>query len=373
MVLSGSLTDSTSRALADYRVVARGRLDPQGPMTEVSTVDYAATGTFQLVVADGVIEPIAIWAQPFDTTRPTLALYGLSASSSSHLIVEPPNVGDSVTIAMTVEGLGADGELKRVSGARVSVTGTYAPQLSGGPRAVVAADATTGSDGTVRLTLRNGATFADSYKLRVVPPANSEWGAVYEESLPLDRSVPKRLPRRIAMRGRIIDRDGRPVGKMAVTARPSQRFVWSLDSAARDFAAQIPAASTVTTNAGDFVVWVDPYLADVWARYDIEFEAPKSIEIASWVYPDIEIPRAQQTAFSIGDVLVPDSALVRATLVDMNGLPVAGGEVAIYQVITDTSLCDFVLFPPSNCTIPARRLATAVSDSSAVAALAVPR
>lgn len=372
-VLSGNLTDAASNPLINYRVVARGRLDPEGPTTDVSTIEYSTTGAFSLVVADGAVGPLAIVAQPYDATAPTLSLYGLGTASSSHTLVEPQNVGDQVTVPLAIEGLGADGEVKRVSGARVAASSAYAPQLGGGFQAVVAADATTGANGTVQLTLRSGATFADSYRLRVVPPASSEWGAVYDEPLPLDRFTPVRLPRRIAMRGRVIDRDGRRIGNIAVTARPSQRFIWSIDSAARDFVAEIPAASTVTTHAGDFVLWVDPYLAGTWARYDIEFEVQKDSDIANWVYPDIEVPRMQQTAVSIGDVLVPDSALLRGTLTDLSDLPVAGGEVAIYLVMTDTSLCSFVLYPPTNCTIAARRMAAAVSDPQAIATLALPR
>lgn len=372
-VLSGSLTDATARALINYRVVALGRLEPNGTTTEVSTVDYTTTGAFEVVVADGAVGPLTLQAQPFDSAQPTLYLYGLETNSSSHSLVEPPNLGSKVQIALAVEGLGADGEVKRVSGARVTVAGTYAPQLGGGFQAVVAGEATTGSDGAAPLTLLGGTTFADSYKLRVVPPANSELGVVYDETFRLDRTTPVRLPRRIAMRGRVIDGDGHPVGKISVTARPSQRFLWSLDSAASDFAAHVPAASTVTTNAGDFVLWVDPYLAGAWARYDLEFEAQKSVDIASWVRADVEIPRLQQTTVSVGDVPVPGSAFLRATLVDLSNQPVAGGEIEIYQVVTDTSLCGLVLFPPADCTASARRLAAAVSDSNAVVEFALPR
>lgn len=372
-VLSGTLTDAMARPLINYRVVALGRLEPNGTTTEVSTVDYSTTGTFALTVADGAVGPLAIQARPFDSTQPTLHLYGLEAKSSSHTLVEPPNLGGALDMALAVEGLGADGEVKRVGGARVTVTGTYAPQLGGGLQAVVSSEATTGSDGTARLMLLSGASFASSYKLRVVPPANSELGVVYDEMFRLDRTTPVRLPRRIAMRGRVVNGDGEAVGKISVTARPSQRFLWSLDSTASDFAAHVPAASTVTTNAGDFVLWVDPYLAGAWARYDLEFEAQKSVDIASWVRADIEIPRLQQTTVSVGDVAVPGSAFLRATLTDPLNQPVAGGEIGIYLIVTDTSLCDLVLFPPADCTLPARRLATAVSDPNAVVELALPR
>ncbi len=373
VVLSGTLSDAASQALGNYRVVALGRLDSGGPLTEVSTVDYSTTGVFSVIVADGALEPLAIEARPYDATLPKLYLYGLAARSASYAIAQPPGLGSPVAVSFGVEGLSGDGQVKSVGGAHVSVSGVYAQPVGNEMRAVVAVDATSSSDGAVQLSLLNGAAFANSYKMRVIPPAGSELGVIYDEVLSLSRGTPVRLPRRVAMRGRVVDGTGQPVSKISVTARPSLRFMWSLDEAARNFVAEIPPASAVTGNAGDFVLWVDSYIAATWARYDLEFEAPSGSDAANWVRSDVEVPRTQQTAVAMGDVVMPDSALLRGTLTDSGEQPVVGGDLAIYQIPVDSSLCQLVLFPPSNCEIPARRLGKGTSDPRGIAKLALPR
>ena len=373
VVISGTVTTAAAQALRDYRVVALGRLEPNGPVTEVSTIDYSGTGAFSLVVADGAIEPLAIEARPYDAKLPKLYLYGVAARSSSYAIVQPQNLGSSVSVSFAVEGLSGDGQVKSVSGAHVTATGVYTQPIGGESRAIVAADATSSFDGAVQMALLNGAAFASSYKLRVVPPAGSELGVIYDEVLALDRTAPVRLPRRVAMRGRVVDSQGNPVGKISVTARPSLRFLWSLDEVARAFVAEIPAATTVTSNAGDFVVWVDSYIAATWARYDLEFEAPSGSNMANWVLGDVEVPRIQQTAVALGDVAMPDAALLRATLTDSNNRPVVDGDLEIYAIPVDDSLCQWVLFPPSNCAMTARRLAKGTSDPQGTAKIALPR
>lgn len=372
-VLSGNLTDAGSHTLTNYRVVALGRLDPNGPVTEVSTVDYSSTGAFSLVIADGAIAPLTIEAQPYDPTLPTLYVDGLDTQSSSHTIVQPANLGNTVALALAIEGLSGDGQVKPVSGAHVTATSLYAQPFGGALRAISAADATTGPDGAIQIELRDGTAFASSYKLRVVPPAGSELGVVYDDALRLDRTATVRLPRRVAMRGRVVEGGGRPVGQMSVTARPSLRFLWSLDDAARSFVAAIPVASAVTTKDGDFVLWVDPYIAGTWGRYDLEFDAPSGSEVASWVRPDVEVPRMQQTSVAVGDVVIPESALIRGILTDSHKAAAVGADLAIYQIPIDNSLCQLVLFPPAICTIAARRLAKGTSDPGGVVRLALPR
>jgi hypothetical protein len=376
-VLSGSLTDGATHALTKYRVVALGRLDTSGPVTEVSTVDYTANGQFALTVADGAIGPITIEARPYDANvvAPTLYMPGLDNVSSVHTLAQPPYLGAKMAVTIAIEGLGGDGAVKPVSGAHVTLTGTYEPEVGTGvgTRAVLSVDTTTGDDGLAHLTVLDGIAFATTYKLRVVPTSGSELGVIYDQDFTLGKTDPIRLPARVALRGRVVDRKGVPTGKISVTARPSLRFTWSLDPLAQEFVGEVPAPTTVSTDAGDFVVWVDPYVATVWGHYDLAFAAPKGIDAASWTHTDIEIPRMLQTAVSVGDETIPDTAFMHGKITDALNVPVNGGELRIFRVSADDSLCGVVPYEPAGCVIPAQLLGNGASDNNGVVKLALPR
>ena len=117
----------------------------------------------------------------------------------------------------------------------------------------------------------------------------------------------------------------------------------------------------------------DPYVATVWAHYDLAFAAPKGTDAASWTHADIEIPRVIQTKFSIGDETIPDTAFMHGEITDTLGSPVNGGELRIFRVITDDSLCGVVPYEPDGCVIPAQLLGNGASDTHGVVKLALPR
>ena len=68
-----------------------------------------------------------------------------------------------------------------------------------------------------------------------------------------------------------------------MTARPSLRFMWSLDAATRrrSLTDDPGGDHDRRTDDGDFVVWVDPYVGDIWGYYDLAFEPPTTSERAA--------------------------------------------------------------------------------------------
>jgi hypothetical protein len=60
-------------------------------------------------------------------------------------------------------------------------------------------------------------------------------------------------------------------------------------------------------------------------------------------------------------------------LADSTNLHVGGGELRIFQLATDTSLCTEVPYPPDGCVIPAQLLGHAASDDEGTLTLALPR
>src|SRR4029079_8078166 len=116
----------------------------------------------------------------------------------------------------------------------------------------------------VVLNWPDGTGIAGSYRLSIIPPASSPLGALFDQKVTLGQPAAMRLPPRLALHGKIVDNDGKPLTNVAVTARPSLRFLWTLDTAPQVFVAAIPAATAVTSfETGEFVVWVDANVATV--------------------------------------------------------------------------------------------------------------
>jgi hypothetical protein len=388
-VISGLLTDGANHPLSKYRVVARGKLSATAAQSEVSSVDYTTDGTFALTLADNAVGPISIVATPYDinVVATTLTLGGLEPKNAMRTLAAPANTGNKLVVSIPIEGLADDGAVKPVAGAHVIVTAEYDPPLSDSAIAVLSVEATTDDGGIAAFQLLDGMTLASSYKLSVIPPVTSSLctgaqaclGAVFDTAVDLSTLAanvlpPVRLPPRVALRGRVVAADGTPAGKLAVTAHPSLRFTWSEQDAAAAFLAEIPAPTGVTADAGDFVVYVDLAIDGVWGHYDLTFDAPAGTTVASFTLPDVELPRVGTlTTLSLPDTELPNTARLHGTLVDPNHFAVSGGELRIFQIASDTSLCGQVLYPPSNCVIPAQLIGHAASDDTGVLDLALPR
>jgi len=379
-VLSGQLTDSGGHPLVKYRVVARGRLAPGGSITDVSTVSYTTTGAYSLMLSDAAIAPIAIVATPYDpnVTAPTLTLPGLDARSATHTLAQPANLGNVDMISIPITGLSGNGAIIPVAGAHVTVTGSYTAPIMGGANATLFAETTTGETGLAILKLLDGSTLSASYTLNVVPPASSELGVVYGQALPIDTIAGVRLPQRLALRGHVVDSNGKPVGNLSVSARPSLRFSWSAPPELATFIAEIPTPIAVTDHAGDYVIYVDPsvdlFPDTLWAHYDLEFDAPAGTSIASWTLPDLEIPRDPTlSTLDVPVATLPDTSYLHGQLADPNHLRVSDGELRIFSISTNSTLCSEVMYPPPGCMVPAQLAGRAASGDDGTVKLALPR
>ena len=89
------------------------------------------------------------------------------------------------------------------------------------------------------LDLIDGAAILDSYRLSIVPPASARLGVLFDQKLVLASGPPLRLPARVLVRGTILNSDGKPLGNVAVTARPSLRFLWTLEAIPQAFVSSI--------------------------------------------------------------------------------------------------------------------------------------
>ena len=376
-VISGSLTDGNGHALQNYRVAAVGRWDPAEAPLEVSTVDYTANGTFSITLSQGITGNVEVVATPYDTNvvLPTLHLSNLAPQSTQKLLASPPSLGNPVDVMIPITGYSSSGQDSPIAGARVIVRSTYNPSLAGGASAVISSDVMTGNDGVAKLTLLDGNAFAGNYVVSVIPPVGSNLGVIFDAAWSLDMSGAKiRLSPRVALRGTLLDKAGRPIAGASVTARPSLRFQWSLIGGEQDFLNQIPAPTAVTTDSGDFVVWVDPFIDMTWGTYDLDIEPASGDEVPSWTIAGIDIPRdATQTAVTLGPVVVPDAANIHGHLVDPAQNPVDGGELRVFSLTADTSACDLSPYHPAPCVIPAPLVGHGTSDMTGTVRLTLPR
>ncbi|NVB78135.1 MAG: hypothetical protein HOV81_07060 [Kofleriaceae bacterium] len=375
VTISGTLKDSLGTALVGYRVVALGKIDAQSAQTEVSTVDYVTNGQYTITLADSVVGQIEIAATPYEdnVVAPSLHLTNMSPTPGARPLAQPSGLGNSVKVKLLVKGLAGDGMVKPVTGARVIVTGTVDAAFTGAAGAELTSEAITGDDGYATLSLLDGVALVPTYKLRIVPPASSNLGAVYDAPFALT-TTDVQLPSRVAISGKVVDFAGTPLRDVTVTARRSQRFLWTLRPEAQDFLDEIPAATTITQANGIFVVWVDPALDDAWGRYDVTFETPKGSTAPTWQILDLEIPRvSSQATINLDSVTMPDAAYLHGRIVDPHGEPVEGSSLRIFQIPPPTTLCTDLTHAPDVCELDAQVAGTGESDGDGIVRLDVAR
>ena len=373
--ITGTLTNAASQTLTNYRVVAMGHWVASDPVTEVSTVDYTTDGHYSLTLSDHLVGSIEIVAKPWSPTivAPTLHLSGVALATSQKTLAEPMGLGTRIAVTIPIRGVSGNGEVTPTAGAKVIVTGSYTPPLSGGARAELTVETVTDSGGNANITLLDGSMIASSYRYSVVPPAGSNLGVIYDQPLTLTQIPTVRLPARLALRGTIVDTAGNPMSKVSVTARPSLRFQWSLDKAPQQFLSAIPVATTITPDTGEFVVYVDPFIGDIWGHYDLDFEPPVSARAPNWTAADIAIDRVTgQTTKSLERLTIPDASFIHGRITTAQGDPVDKAELRMFQLVSNTTLCAEVAHP-GDCVIPAQLQGHGTSGVSGIAWLTLPR
>jgi hypothetical protein len=377
-VITGSLKDALGQPLIGYRVVALGRWDDGSPLTEVSSVHFTSEGTYSITVAEEAIGPLELVLTPYGNNVVAPELHVTYVGDNSHVrnIAQPAGLGDPKVLAIPVQGLASDGEVKPVSGVRVIVRAILEPQFSGGARVELETEATTGEDGIAKISVLQGGLLDSMYRLRVVPPASSNFGIVFDGDIDVGKPKPDpvRLASRVAIRGTVLDSTGAPVPGVSVTARRSVRFLWSVDAREQSFLDEIPASTTLTPESGEFLVWVDPAVADVWGHYDLFFEPPAGSEAPNWSIPDIEIPRMSgQITLSLDSVSLPAAARLHGKIVSASGQIVEGSALRVFQISSNDHICAEVGFEPQDCTPASLVLGSAESDDKGAVRLNVPR
>jgi len=384
VTITGNVQSSIGAKLPHYRVVALGRWAEDQPTTEVSTVAYTDTsGKYTLQLSPGLVGTIDVVARSYDPeTAPVLHTGPIQPVSSTINLVQPAELGNPVPVHVTIRGLTAGGQVGPIVGATVSVSAVTASGFSNPAFAALTAAPTSVTDatGSVDVQLLDGDAFVGLYKLRVIPPAGSNLGVIYDRDFELaDDHSDIRLPSRIALHGVLVDSTGAPLGGVSVTAKPALKLEWALDTRAQQFLAQIPAATASTPETGDFVVFLDAQIGDTWASYDLAFEPATSSRAPNAVQSQIDIPRdITRTDDDLGTITIPAAAFVHGRIVDHRPNPVEGGEIRVFRAPVYTNpnnadLCRQAAHAPAGCPIPAVLLGHGTSDDLGIVRLTLPR
>ena len=374
--ISGVLKDGLGATLTKYRVVALGRWDANQAPIEVSSVHYSTDGTYTLAISEGVVGSVEIVAQPYDTNvvAPELHVSGVEPYTQVKNIYQPTGLGQRFDVDLPIKALADFGAVNPVAGARVTITGSTEASFTSGVRAVLVATVTTGDNGIAHLSLLDGDALLPSYRLRVVPPAGSTAAVIFDELFANIGPTPLLLPQRVPISGRLVDTSGTPLADVSVTARRSLRFLWSLDAENQAFLDEIPAATAITPDPGDFVIWIDPSVAGTWGHYDLFFETPDRSPAPNWLIADFEIPRITgQMSIDLGDVTIPDAAYLHGSVVDAKGAPVEGSALRIFRLSDNGSVCEEVTNAPIECSDDAKVMGHGESDEGGLVRLTLPR
>ena len=377
MTISGVIKDSLGSYLTSYRVVALGRWDLTPAATEVSSVCFSTDGTYSIQLSEGIVGPIEIVARPYldNVVAATLHVSNVEPyGPQTKNIAQPTGLGSRVNLNYTIEGQSGEGAVKPVSGARVQIVGSTATSFTTGVHAVIAAEAITDDTGVATLSVLDGTAIAGTYRLHVIPPAGSPLGIIYGDTVTLGAATKVRLPQRLALSGTVVDVNGKPLADVSVSARRSLRFLWSLEGEEQAFLNEIPAATTITPDTGEFIIWVDASVASAWGHYDVFFETPDGSVAPSWAIPDVEIPRVPELAtLSLDTVQIPDAAYLHGKIVDGAGDLVEGASLRVFLLLANDSVCQEVFNAPEECADDAKVLGHGESDDKGLVRFTLPR
>jgi hypothetical protein len=378
--VEGTLLAAQGGGLEDYRVVAMGRWEEGGPQTEVSTVAYTeSNGAFRLTLSPDLFGSVEIVARPSDPTsgRPTLHVLDVPyAVGVQRTLTEPAQLGQIVSKTIMIKGKETSGAPKPIVGARVRVTALIGAAATG--TATFVAEDTTDDAGRVVLDVLDGDAIWDKYRLEVVPPAGATVGAIYDQAFAMTSSEVQ-LPTRTLITGVVVDATGEKLPGVTVTARPSLRFVWSLDDKPQTFLNSLPLSTDVTDSDGGFVLSVDPMIDETWGYYDLSLDPARStgfLERApTWIHHEVEIPRdihVEQVA--VPQIRLPDAAFVHGPVVDFNNAPVKDAEVKVFRRNSHAAgVCESVRNAPSPCPTPAQLIGRDAASSDGIVELTLPR
>ncbi|GAB4525042.1 MAG: hypothetical protein Tsb0020_43110 [Haliangiales bacterium] len=401
--ITGEVTDAIGAPIAGLRVFA---IDHGVPMelaarsSSVGTTDD--TGRFTLRVPydaasegdgeAGTLEhAIDLVIQPLDAgAAPTLRVVELTlpeptAEATDVGAFEMPSYGQPVTFTIPVVGIDSGGDQTPVGNAEV-ILETRLTTSDEHTEAIFSVSTYTDERGNATLSLIPGSQVINRrYTARITPPVDDDHASIEGYLIDVGATeggflAPVRLERRIAITGTLYLADGTPAAGSSLSVTPTVGFRWGLAPSTRTLIDSLSRPQTLSDQAGQFLLFVDPLLLGAAAVYDLEAN-PADARQPRWTWPSID-PTMGTSEFGtveLGDLYMPEVSYARATVLDASGAPVAGATVRLYALADDQSLCDTAEWPGDDdgdpdapCQVPASYRGSFASASDGTVTLPLP-
>lgn len=369
--VSGRVVDSLGDGVPLMKVSALGRVDPLRPLERVSTIAITdANGYFTVLLGPDALDVIdVVAAPPSGAIAPTIFAHDRFVGATGQLTLRMPLTPGTTHVSLPVVHDDTNGSTAPVPGARVQMATSITDPIDSQMEAIFAVDGYSDDAGHFDADVIAGTAIKpQQYLARISPPADSIAASeVVGVDVGSDGGALPTVPlgQRADLSGAIFDVTGQPVEGVEVTASPSLAFLWGLDSADQQVAAEREAPTATSNPDGTFTVWVDPALSGMATSYDLSIVPPDFSQWPRWTLPAIDGSADQD----LGVVALPDHAYVRAKVLDPDGHLLPGAEVRIYEIVPSVAACA----APANCQPPAILRGSGRSDDHGIAHVTLPR
>ncbi len=386
--IAGCITSALGNgsAFEGMHVNALGRWDQDSEATRASSiVTTNAEGCFSLSVPIDMLDTFDIVARPGPgLSLPTLRLNGeevldpeVDGAPYVHDIAPliMPNAANTVTFKLPLLGVSSGGAPEPISGATVIMDTSFELPANEERDIQVTFSAKAISngigeaeEGVAVIELYPGSFDLNrGYNIKVLAPPDSEFSSIFGNTVdvgtgdgaPVLESV--LLKRRVVVSGILATASGDPLPATPITVRPSPRMRQMLTTdSGRAVLDNLQFSSTLSSETGDFLLWLDEDLLGLPAQYDLELAPPDFSSAPRWTIENIALraSREGQESVDLGLLTLPAASYARGSVTDATGQIVPGAEVRWFQ-LPPTEDCESAA---TECEIPARLLGIWESD-----------
>jgi hypothetical protein len=332
--VKGRITNAVGMPVAGLEVKA---LDAsKSAVSTTATTD--ATGAYAIRLAKRATTTVTLVAEPLAGKAPMgtpslQTLVNVSMPGTTTNTVTVPDLAIPPLPAVTrltyrVIGISSSGAEQPVIAAHCAFTAQVSDPKTM-VTAVFRAETQTDTDGTAAVDLIPAEQGTRDYHVSVSPSATSTFQGL-SLTIPVGPmggyGSPIMLKLRQEVRGRVVDMLQRPV--KSLTVQPGLSTVAAGLTATT--LAEVVKLSTATSDAdGKFVLRVDS------GTYEFGLLPPALTRLPRRWIESLEVAES----LDLGDILVPPSAVVRATIVDKLGNGVLGASVQLYAISPINSAC----------------------------------
>ncbi|MBL4632225.1 MAG: hypothetical protein JKY56_00020 [Kofleriaceae bacterium] len=388
-VIEGCIANSNGdgKAYASMRVTAFGHWTSFSKSTRASSVvPTDIDGCFSLAVPIDMQDEFDIVAKPGPgQTLPTIRLFdeyvrdpNIDDGSQEAYRIAPllmPTMASPSEFHLPLRGRTGGGELEPIIGATVVLDTVFETpatekrnvQVSFSAQAVSSSDPDLSGIAVVKL-YAGDKVGSREYRVRVFPTSDAQHASIFDGVVSLGPGGPAvldtvELGRRTPVSGVITNTLGQPLANTPLKFEPSQLLRGELTTPAeRVILDNLQFASELTGETGEFLVWLDPTLLGLFARYDIALAPPDFSSAPRWVFSGVSVDAEPGEAVNLGELTLPPASYVRGTIRDSRGLVVPGAEIRWFRLPDDATCGDLPKAP--SCEAPALPIGIWESDEA---------